>query len=406
MPPEYPILTDDDGYVAQLVVDDANQASLKYSSMGLDAFKSNARPANQPKPNTRFLNNIIRDTNTHNKAILARENAESQARLRDLDRSHSRQRADEPKQRPPKTDLRDTRKRMLGDIAAIIGGDSSSSRRQHDEPKHAKREEQDRQTSGRSRRGREETKRRSRSPRRDRHSDRRDHRRSRADDSRRSHSRRDRSPLRHRSPSTCDSSRDKRNDSRRRKHAPDSPSRSCSRNRHRSHRDRRSRSPRGGHSRRSRHKPERHKPRDEEVDSDPLDDFIGPAPASQSSRIHRRGRGVDVESSGIESRFAPDYDPRADIDAPAGETAAGGSQEDWTNSVEAFRDRQKWKQQGAARLRSAGFSEENIRRWEKGGARDESDVRWNERGGVREWDRGKVVGDDGYVSHKPDWDAL
>ena len=45
------------------------------------AHFDNRRPANQPKPNTRFLNNIIRDTNSHNRALLAKENAESQARL-------------------------------------------------------------------------------------------------------------------------------------------------------------------------------------------------------------------------------------------------------------------------------------------------------------------------------------
>jgi hypothetical protein len=64
---------------------------------------------------------------------------------------------------------------------------------------------------------------------------------------------------------------------------------------------------------------------------------------------------------------------------------------DWDNAVEAFRDRQKWKQQGAERLRSAGFTEDQIHKWEKGDKKDESDVQWNKAGGVREWDRGKVV---------------
>ena len=99
--------------------------------------------------------------------------------------------------------------------------------------------------------------------------------------------------------------------------------------------------------------------------------------------------------SGIDSRFAADYDPTVDVTPDPDEKGDG----DWDNAVEAFRDRQKWKQQGADRLRSAGFTEEQIRKWEKGDQKDESDVQWNKAGGVREWDRGKVVDDaDGRLS--------
>jgi hypothetical protein len=98
--------------------------------------------------------------------------------------------------------------------------------------------------------------------------------------------------------------------------------------------------------------------------------------------------------SGIDSRFAADYDPTIDVTPDPDE--AGG--DDWDNAVEAFRDRQKWKKQGAERLRSAGFTEEQIRKWEKGDEKDESDVQWNKAGGVREWDRGKVLDPEGSVS--------
>ena len=40
-----------------------------------------------PKPNTRFLRNIIKGTDTHNKALLAKEAAESKARLKRLERT-------------------------------------------------------------------------------------------------------------------------------------------------------------------------------------------------------------------------------------------------------------------------------------------------------------------------------
>ena len=78
-------------------------------------------------------------------------------------------------------------------------------------------------------------------------------------------------------------------------------------------------------------------------------------------------------------------------------------------ALEALRDRQKWKQQGAARLREAGFSEDEVKKWEKGGVagaeKGEEDVRWSGRGEGREWDRGKVVGDDG-VETGAEWGRL
>jgi hypothetical protein len=39
MPPSHEILTDE--YVAELLAKEANDCSLKYSAMGLDAFKTN-----------------------------------------------------------------------------------------------------------------------------------------------------------------------------------------------------------------------------------------------------------------------------------------------------------------------------------------------------------------------------
>lgn len=154
---------------------------------------------------------------------------------------------------------------------------------------------------------------------------------------------------------------------------------------------------------------------DNASDSDPLDDIIGPAPprAPETPVVRRRGRGANAGTSGIDSRFAADYDPRLDVtpepdDQPGG-GGGGGANEDWDSAVETFRDRLKWRQQGAERLRAAGFSETDIRKWEKSrtdGQKDEADVRWNERGGLREWDRGKVVGDDGQVTVEAEWGRL
>lgn len=99
----------------------------------------------------------------------------------------------------------------------------------------------------------------------------------------------------------------------------------------------------------------------------------------------------------MDSHFASNYDASLDVQ-PDPDT-----EDDWDQALEALRDRQKWKQQGAERLRSAGFTEQEIEKWEKGGEKDESDVRWAKKGEGREWDRGKVIDEDGGVELKPDW---
>jgi hypothetical protein len=102
----------------------------------------------------------------------------------------------------------------------------------------------------------------------------------------------------------------------------------------------------------------------------------------------------------MDSRFSSTYDPTVDVQ-PDPDT-----EDDWEQAVEAMRDRMKWKQKGAERLRAAGFSETEVKKWEKGDAKDESDVRWAKAGEGREWDRGKVVDDEGNTELKPDWGRL
>merc|ERR1711939_102231 len=113
-------LTDD--YVASLLAKDAKESSIKYSSVGLEAFGRSKPPANKPKPNTRFLRNIIKDTDSHNAALLAKEAAESRARLQTLATS-TPQRAERVQGGG------DIRRRQLGDIAAILGGRPAKRRR-------------------------------------------------------------------------------------------------------------------------------------------------------------------------------------------------------------------------------------------------------------------------------------
>lgn len=115
-------------------------------------------------------------------------------------------------------------------------------------------------------------------------------------------------------------------------------------------------------------------------DSDPADDLIGPQPAPKP-----RGRGRLAGSSGIDQRFADNYDPSKDTEMED-DQPEGGS---WDDEVEAFRDRQKLKQVQEARLREAGFGEDVIKKTEKGSQRPEADVHWSGAGEKREWDRGK-----------------
>jgi hypothetical protein len=89
--------------------------------------------------------------------------------------------------------------------------------------------------------------------------------------------------------------------------------------------------------------------------------------------------------------------------------------DDWDMALEALRDRTLWRQKGAERLREAGFEEDVVNRWTSHGAFSSSNnggsekekgvdnVKWGKQGEGREWDRGKVVDEDGHVDVKPKW---
>ena len=127
-------------------------------------------------------------------------------------------------------------------------------------------------------------------------------------------------------------------------------------------------------------------------DSDPLEDLIGPLPPRAQSPVRLRGRGAFAASSGIDSRFSASYDPAADV-----QLNEGGLDDDWDQALEALRDRQRWKSHGSDRLRAAGFTDEEVSKWERGDGSKENDVVWKKTGERREWDRGKVVDGDGHI---------
>ncbi|KAK8074322.1 hypothetical protein PG994_005221 [Apiospora phragmitis] len=418
MPPKHELLTDD--YVAEMLAKEAADCSVKYSAIGLEAFNQPAkRPAHQPKPNTRFLNSIIRDTTNHNRALLAKESADSAQRLRSLDRSkESERQSEQDRHRRQRPDPKDTRKRMLGDIAAIIG-DSSKRRRVDDGADRSARPRPTRDTRDDTSDAPTELRIKGRSTRRDE-----DPFESRSGNNRNARKELFADPVAKDPISSTSSRRDstrelfadhderhglarprRRNSRSRERHDRDGKSHSSS-SRHRHHSTRERHNNAGESSSNGKHRERRgshgkgaspphshsRRPRSpvaarDDSDSDPLEDMIGPAPPSQAQPVRKRGRGAVAGTSGIDRRFASDYDPKADV------ALDGEDDDDWGTSLEALRDRQRWKQQGGDRLRAAGFSEEQVKKWERGGqdgwGNREEDVRWVKHSEEREWDRGK-----------------
>lgn len=285
-----------------------------------------------PKPNTRFLRNILRDTDNHNAALLAKEAQESKHRLDALRRTATR----------PAQQLYSARQRHDSKTTRLDPADKQPSTR-HSSDSH-------RRSSRRSR---------SRSP--DRQSSRRHHRK------------RSLSPSRHNS-----------HKSRRRSSSPEPRRTTTKPSRH--------------------HRPseKRHSSPSDASDSDPLDAIIGPAPPPANPPLRSRGRGALNNSSTIDDHFSSNYDPSADLQPDSYQDEPL----DWDQALEALRDRQKWRQQGADRLRAAGFSERDVNKWEKGADKSEDDVVWAKKGEGREWDRGKVVDEHGLVEFKPEWGRL
>ncbi|OAL56687.1 hypothetical protein IQ07DRAFT_594168 [Pyrenochaeta sp. DS3sAY3a] len=312
----------DDEYLANLLKQEAKASAKQYELVGLDAFNPKRPKAGAPKPNTNFLRNIIRQTDSHNAALLAKEAEESSARLRLMDRAKERGREKEEELRSMRADGRLT-------------------------PLHSDDDVRSRHTRGRGRSG---------------HSV--DGPDSSNKKGRRRHRRRDRS----RSPlSAYRTSKSSRTTTRQVDSSRKSRQRSVS-------------SP---------------------SDSDPLEAIVGPLPPPTQPIVRPRGRGAQMANmTGTESRFSSNYDPHIDI-GPSPD-----AEDDWADSVEAFRDRQQWRQEGVERLKAVGFTDAQIKKWEKGEEPNEDDVVWARKGEAREWDRGKVVDEDGDIQMKADFGRL
>ncbi|KAG8167596.1 hypothetical protein KVR01_003285 [Diaporthe batatas] len=372
------LLTDD--HVAELLAKEAKDCSLKYSTMGMEAYTSSSpsssRPANKAKPNTRFLRNIIKGTEHHNKTLTAKELADSQARLKELADT------EEEKRRRYKPTANEIRGRQLGNIAALLQGQPAQKRKRAaateeeiTDLQKARAAEDARRladTAAARKRARDKDGKRRRSL------ERYQARRGRDDDGR------DRS----RRANTSSGDEDPVSDDRGRRHRSRSPTSSPRKHRHRSplrreHKEKGTQrsSNRSGHSAEQAESLSQHVRKDEEdIDSDPLEDLIGPAPPPNKPR----GRGALRGVSGMDSRFSSDYDPKSDV-----QMEDENGRDDWDDALEALRDRARYRQQGADRLREAGLNEDQIKKWEKGGDKSVDDVQWTKAGEKREWDRGK-----------------
>ncbi|KAG5944955.1 hypothetical protein E4U59_006594 [Claviceps monticola] len=367
------LLTDD--YVGELLAQDAKDCSLKYSAMGMEAFRENKKPSSGLKPNTRFLRHIIRDTDAHNKALLAKEAAESRARLSDLER------VEETRRIKSNPDARDIRKRQMGDIRAILGGKSRARDNDNHErlKKRRRSTERNKDEDGRERRA----------------TQRRDDLFESGGDSRRHHGRlseRDSDHNKHmsdrhkhkssRERGYDDTSEEEDRKERRRisrRHRSRSPRKERDERRHRQKYRSHHRSPirRISPKRDVKQTPPRH-----DEDSDPLEDFIGPPLPP-----NHRGRGTIGGAAELDRRFSDSYDPKLDV-----RMDINNDEDPWDEAVESFRDRQKMRLNQDQRMRDAGFTDEQINRAKGIEATAEPHVVWSKAGEKREWDKGKGLG--------------
>ncbi|CAI7618984.1 unnamed protein product [Penicillium manginii] len=443
----------DDDYVAQLMAKEAAESSKKYSLEGLGAYNSQKRSVNAPKANTRFLRHLIKETDNHNTALKRKEERDARERMRQMKDQGTRESSSQRLSPAPRVHERERHSSTRASDRSHRDDRRHDSRRddkRSDQSRSHRRSHRHRSRSPSSDRDRRHRRRHDRSRSRDTHRDRERKSRRRDDDRDRSRGRDREAEERHSHRSTTYQKR-KHSKSRSR-----SPRRDRSAERHRSRRHYKSpsgarsstsdrkegRRPRSDNNTRSSHeskyaaspdpvekiinKPEPSIQRRDREESDPLEDMFGPLPphtnGESAAPVRSRGRGAyKASSSNIDSHFAADYDPTVDIqpdddqpssNQPTRRPVAGlmTGEDDWDAALEALRDRAKWKQKGEERLREAGLNETIIERWKEntastgtGGEKRPEDVRWSKKGEGREWDRGKVVDDQGHTDVHALW---
>lgn len=353
-----PVEALDDDYVIDLL---KREAAVNKSRPGAAGFGllpgSEKRRAKIPKPNTRFLKNLVREADIHNASLKAKEDEERRVRfgrdLRDAKRKREGVNADTGKDKRRCNGERPSR--WLNALSGLDGvSDGRRSRLDHAKDRSEKARLGEHRKSGNTRHSRDEK---------------------RLQESRDDTKHTDVLPI----------------------PIPISP---IGRDGHtRRVQDRLEnenlRSLSGSPARTKRIKKRPRSLDGSESDSDSSQAIFGPAPPPITIP---RGRGA-FRQSHIDFRFASEYDPRTDVSLDQ----ENGDRDEWDMALEALRDRARWRAQGADRLRAAGFTEDEVVRWEKAEEKDVEDVRWSAKGARREWDRGKILDKDGNVELKATW---
>ncbi|CAA9965253.1 hypothetical protein PTMSG1_08612 [Pyrenophora teres f. maculata] len=342
---------EDDAYIADLLKQDAKKAAKKYELVGIDAFNPRRMNSRAPKPNKNFLRHIIRQTDSHNAALLAKEAEESRARLQKMNRERNgegKSGQDEGRLTPVPAhdDSREThsskRRHHRDDVEKkILLLERSAGDRDHLTIERIGMKKRTKKVEGLER-------------------------------------------VNMKSAKTVDTDTDHI-----REHVRDPNHR---------HRDL----------------------------TDTIDDantgtgvYVREAiqkaqgesgihtktprvPNAELPRQHPTQIPLKPSSGHCHPLMNLQYAPKAATDVRANSDV----EDDWGDALEALRDRARWQQQGAERLKAAGFTNDQVKKWEKGDLQNEEDVVWSRKGQAREWDRGKIVDEDGDIKLKADFGRL
>ena len=394
------MLTDDelDEYVTSLLKNQAEKQAAAYSDIGFRAFLKNAEKEGPVgKPNTRFLKNIVREVDGYNTALARKEDKESRERLKEL------RRRDGERIHGNKEEYRFSRKSGEEDWRARRERDRSRSppRRRRDSDG----EERDRRRKHRREDSEDEGRkkshhRKSSYRRRSRHDESEEEYRSRKRKERQSQRDSDDSDERRRHHRERHRDRDDRHSHRReRRHSrrSRSPERSRERHQRKSTRDKHGSPPSDTSPSRSthHHKESHDRPSSYDVERNQRDNSDSPnsiGPAAQvigPEFLHAKGRGR-MNGGTLDAKFSENYDPRTDVnDHDESDSDNKYVLDDWGLALRALKERQSYISSGAMTERLSETQNQN----QTGSWPTYSK-------GEREWDKGKVLLDDGSVGVK------
>ena len=344
------MLTDDelDEYVSHLLTDQAKRQASSYSTLGFRAFLRTAdKDGPTGKPNTNFLKNVVRSVDGYNNALTRKEERESREKLKELQRrgvgeeEDWRVRRQRDRSRSPD---RSREKEKRSDRRDYESDDRKESHRHSSSRKKRSRLSKDSEDEDHRPRRRH----RERSVQNEEET--KDHHRHHRDRKRREH--------------------EERSSKRRRDYSEDS------------HEKRHQKSP----SRKKRHGSPTKSPNTSSSDE------IGPSvPTTGPEYVVAKGRGR-MNGGTLSAKFSESYDPRTDTADYRFNTENEKEKyelDDWDIALRALRERQSY-------MLSAQMTDRL-----KDTEAESRSVKWPSYSkGEREWDKGKVILDDGSIGVK------